>query len=741
VNQGSVGKPIARVDGILKVTGRAMYAADHALPDLAHAVIVSSTVAKGRVIVLDVAAAQSVKGVIAVISHLNAPKLPYLEHKSPLDPAGERLHILQDDIVRFNGQPVAVVVANTLEQAEYAASLVEIEYAREIPDLDFTGGLERAVAPVVSRLPHSTFPADTRRGDPEDALANADVKIDAQYFIPRQQHNPMEPHATIALWNNDRLTLWDKTQWVANVRDELAAVFGLPPGNIHVMSPFVGGAFGTTLRAWSHVTLSALAAKHTGRPVKLVLTRRQMYFETGYRPETWQRVALGASRNGRLTAIIHHAVAETSRHEQYVERVVDPARFLHSCSNVATHYAILPLDVHTPVYTRGPGTASGIFALECAMDELACNLQMDPVELRLRNEPAQDEYVNLPFSSRSTRECYRLGSERFGWAARNPAPRSMQDGQWLIGWGMATSVYPTIRGQAEARVRLFANNHAQVESAASDMGPGTYTAMTQVASDALGIPIERVRFSLGDSRFPYASPHGGSQTMASVGSAVHAACLAARMKALELAGADTSSPLHGASLDAIDAADGRLFLRADPSRGECYQQILARHGLDVLEVTEMTKPGPEQGRYSMKAFGAIFAEVAVDPDLGIVRVRRMVGAYAAGRIVNPKMARSQAISGMVGGLGIALMEHTITDRESGRIVNANLVNYLTPVNTDILNFDSIFVEESDPHVNPLGVKGMGELALVGVAPAIANAVFHATGKRVREFPITPEKLI
>jgi xanthine dehydrogenase YagR molybdenum-binding subunit len=510
---------------------------------------------------------------------------------------------------------------------------------------------------------------------------------------------------------------------------------------VHVISPFVGGAFGTTLRAWPHVTLAAMAARFVGRPVKLVLTRRQMYTGTGYRPETWQRVALGAWRDGRLNAIIHHGTAETSTYEQYVERLLEPIGFLHSCRNVATHYRLVPLDVHTPVYMRGPGVASGIFALECAMDELAHELRMDPVALRLLNEPQQDEHTDLPFSSRSTRECYRVASERFGWAAHKPELRSMRDGQWLIGWGMATAVYHTFRGPAGARVRLLADGRAIVESAASDMGPGTYTSMTQVASDALGIPPDRVRFALGDSTFPYAAPHGGSMTMASVGSAVHTVCLAVRAKALELAAADERSPLRGASADDIAAADGRLFLRSDPSRGERYHEILARHGLDVLEWTEMTQPGDDRNRYSMHAFGAVFAEVAVDRDFGLVRGRRLVGAYGTSRIVNPRMARSQVISGMVGGIGMALMEHTITDRHSGRVVNADLANYLVPVNADIADLDAIFVEEHDPYANPLGVKGVGELALVGVAPAIANAVFHATGKRVRDLPITPEKLL
>lgn len=363
MKQANIGKPLTRVDGIIKVTGRAQYAADHHLPNLAHGVIVSSTVARGRITALDVAAARNADGVIAVISHCNAPRLPYQSHKSLLDPAGERLHVLQDDLVRFNGQPIAIVVAETLEQAEYAASLARAEYAVETSSLDFLGGLEHAIVPEISRAPNSTFPAETSRGKPGAAWEDSAVKVDAEYLIPRQQHNPMEPHATMAQWEGDRLTVWDKTQWVANVRNELAAVFGLPPENVRVLSPFVGGAFGTTLRAWSHATVAAIAAKYVERPVKLVLSRRQMYFETGYRPETWQRVKLSAVRDGRLTAIIHRAVAETSRHEQYVERVIDSSRFLYSCPNVATAYGILPLDVHTPVYMglRAPPAESSLW--------------------------------------------------------------------------------------------------------------------------------------------------------------------------------------------------------------------------------------------------------------------------------------------------------------------------------------------------------------------------------------------
>jgi xanthine dehydrogenase YagR molybdenum-binding subunit len=737
-----IGQPLSRIEGRLKVTGTATYAAEFDVPNLVHAVLVLSTIAKGRITDIDPRDAEQAPGVLAVLTHRTAPKLPYREHRGAVDPAvGERLHVLQDDRVRFNGQPVAVVVAETRERAEHAASLIRLTYAEEPAVLDVHAALGRAVPPEVGLRDGSPYPADYRRGDPERALAEADVSLDQTYRLPRENHNPMEPHATIARWDGDQLTLWDKSQWVTNTRDEMAAVFGLPPEHVHVVSPFIGGAFGTVLRTWPHVTLAALAARHVGRPVKLVLTRRHMYTGTGYRPDTWQRVALGASREGRLIATIHEATAETSQYEQYTEAVLSATRLLHACPNLRTRYRLVPLDVHTPTYMRGPGEASGMFALECALDELAYALGIDPVELRLRNEPERDEERNLPFSSRSTRECYRVGAERFGWSRRNPKPRSMRDGRWLIGWGMAAATYRMLRNPASARVRLAADGSAVVESAASDMGPGTYTSMTQVACDALGLPPERVRLALGDSTFPRTPSHGGSQTMASVGPAVHAACLAVRAKVLQLAAADGHSPLRGARAEHIGAADGRLFLMADPFRGDTYREILARHRRDHMEAHETSASGDEGQRFSMHAFGAVFAEVAVDPDLGHTRARRIVGAFGAGRIVNPKMAHSQAIGGMVGGVGMALMEHTVSDRRNGRIVNANLVDYPVPVNADISELDAAFVEEDDRHVNPLGVKGLAELALIGVAPAIANAVFHATGKRIRELPITPDKLL
>ncbi len=503
-----IGQAVNRVDGRQKVTGGATYAAEFDAPGQAYGAIVRSTVANGRIASIDGTAAERAPGVLAVLTWRNAPRLAYREHHAPVDPSvGERLHVLQDDRVNHLGQPVALVIAGTLEQAGYAAALVRVAYAPEPATTD-VARLEPALRTQTDQ--GAARPSETRRGDPEGALAGAEVKVDRTYVIPRENHNPIELHATIAAWQGDRLTLWDKTQWVGNVADEIAAVFGIPAENIRVVSPFVGGAFGSGLRPWSHVTLAALGARAVGRPVKIMLSRREMYYGTGYRPHTVQRVALGASRDGRLAAIVHDAWQETSTYEAYSEALLDATRFLHSCPNVYTRHRLAPMNVHTPTWMRAPGEASGVFALECAMDELAVALGMDPVELRLRNEPEQDEFKKLPFSSRSTRECYRIGAERFGWSRRDPKPGSMRDGRWLIGWGMATATYPMHYAPASARARLLPDGTAEVASAASDMGPGTWTSMTQVAADALGLPIGRVRFALGDNQLPKTPPHGGS---------------------------------------------------------------------------------------------------------------------------------------------------------------------------------------------------------------------------------------
>ena len=706
-----IGKPISRVDGRQKVTGAAKYAAEFEVARMAHGAIVRSTVASGRIAEIETAAAERAPGVISVLTHRNAPRLAYRPHKGVVDPeVGERLHVLQDDRINHQGQPVALVIADTLEHATHAATLVQLRYTDETANTDVARA--KVVDPTRQQADQGEErPPQTDRGNADAALRTADVKVQQTYVIPREHHNPLEMHATIAAWEGDQLTLWDKTQWVHNVADEIAAVFGTASENVRVVSPFVGGAFGSALRTWPHVTLAALGARVARRPVKIVLTRREMFYGVGYRPHTVQHVALGASRDGRLTALVHDGYQETSTYEEYSEALINASRLLHSCSNVRTRQRIAPMNVNTPTYMRAPGEASGVFALESAMDELAVALGVDPVELRLRNEPAMDEFKKLPFSSRSTRECYRLAAERFGWSRRNPKPGSMRDGRWLIGWGMATATYPMNYAPASARARLLPDGTAEVSSAASDMGPGTWTSMTQVAADALGLPIERVRFTLGDTRLPKAPVHGGSLTMASVGSAVQAACRKAREDALARTGADN-------------------LLEAMRRLGQ------------PLEALGDVKPGDEGQRFSMHSFGAVFVEVAVDGDLCETRVRRIVGAYGAGRIVNPKTTRSQCIGGMIGGIGMALMEHSVVDSRNGRVPNATLAEYAVPVHADAPPvMEVLFAEEEDPYVNPLGVKGVGEIAMVGVAPAIANAIFHATGKRIRTLPLTPDKLL
>jgi xanthine dehydrogenase YagR molybdenum-binding subunit len=694
----SVGTPVPRIDGRAKVTGGARYAAEFNQPGQAHAVMVTSTVGRGDVTAIDVRDATRLPGVLAIVCHVNTPRLPYREHKGSIDPAaGERLHVFQDAEVRFFGQPVAVVVAETLQQAQHAAAAVRVGYERRRPVVRLDTPESMAVVPDAMRAGGRTQ-ADTERGDADRALAEAAVRVDATYTVAREHHNPMEPHATVAAWDGDRLTVWSKSQFVVNEAAELAAVFGLPADHVRVICPYIGGAFGTSLRTWPHVTVAALAARHVRRPVKLVLTRQQMFYATGHRPRTHQRLALGASRDGRLTALVHEGTGETSRYEQFIEALTSAPPMLYACPNVRTRYRLVPVDSSTPTFMRAPGESTGLFALESALDELAVALGIDPVELRVRNDTPNDPHTGVPFSSRSLRGCYELGAARFGWARRDPRPNSMRDGRLLVGWGVATATYPMLRYQASARARLLADGTAEVEAAASDMGPGTYTAMTQVAADTLGLSPSQVRFRLGQSDFPRTPPHGGSMTMASVGSAVQAACLAVR----ENAGRSTARP---------------------------------------VEADATSDAGDERQRFSMHAFGAVFVEVTVDADLGLVRVRRAVGAYGAGRIVNPRLARSQCIGGMVGGIGMALMEQTVVDARDGRPVNASMADYLVPVNLDIGSIEAHFVDEHDPHVNPLGVKGLGEIALTGMAPAIANAVFHATGRRVRELPIKIEALV
>ncbi|OUD03999.1 xanthine dehydrogenase family protein molybdopterin-binding subunit [Streptomyces swartbergensis] len=727
--QAAVGAPLSRVDGRLKVTGKALYAAEHDVDGAVHAVIVDAGIGRGRITSIDARAALAHPGVLRVIHNGNAPKLPYRDNSgSNNPPEGRRLRVFQDDRVRFHGQPVAVVVATTLEAAQHGASLVEVSYDAERPSTDL----------------HEAEPDEpTRyaRGDADAGLRSAAVRLDLTYRMARNHHNPMEPHATIARWDGDRLTVWDKTQWVVGTQTELSTVFDLPLESVRVISPFVGGGFGSGLRCWPHVVVAALAARETKRPVKLVLSRKQMYLGTGFRPSYEYRLRLGSDRRGRLSAAVHEMDGETSSYEKFTEGIMAAGQMFYSMPHVRQAYRLVPLDVNTPLWMRGPGFATASFVIESAMDELAHRIGIDPIELRRRNEPNEDESNGLPWSTRRLRECYTVGAREFGWHRRSPKPRSTRDGDWLTGLGMAAGVYDPGRFPAQARVRLDADGTAVAEAAASDMGPGTYTAQAQVAADALGLTMRTVTFRLGDSLYPPTPPHGGSMTMTCVGSAVLDACNKVRRQAIELAVEDEDSPLHGVPADDIVVRSGRLHVQGNPARGETYQRLLARNNRTHLEADGSYAGAPEPARHSYYAYNATFAEVAVDATLGLVRVRRMLGVYDAGRIISPKLADSQALGGMVGGIGQALLEHTVTDHRDGRIVNANLADYLVPVNADIPDLKAIYLEGEDMDADPLGVKGIGEIVQVGVAAAIANAVFNATGRRIRELPITAEALL
>jgi xanthine dehydrogenase YagR molybdenum-binding subunit len=727
----AIGAPLDRVDGRLKVTGAAKYSAEWPMPGVAYGFMVLSTIANGRIVSIDDRRAKTEPGVIAVMTYRNAPRVNAADPKGVNKPG----MVLQGDTVSYDRQPVAVVIADTFERAQHAAALVDVRYAEEKPQTLFAHG-----TPYKPKAVHGKD-ADTLRGDAVAALANAPVKVDHVYTTPPEHHNPMEPHATIARWDADSLIVYDASQGVFSARDRLASLFGIPPANVRVIAKFIGGGFGSKGSTWPHTVLAAMAAKLTGRAVKLSVWRPQMWGSVGYRSPTVQRVAIGANADGTIVSTIHATNSQTSQVDEFVESSGLLTTMLYTSPTLLVSHRVTKLNVGTPTYMRAPGESSGSFALESAMDELAYAAGLDPIELRLRNYAESDQDAKLPYSSKSLRECYRRGAEAIAWQRRTPAPRSMRAGNLLVGLGMASATYPTNRSAASAVARIDAQGNAVVESGGVDIGTGSYTAFSQVAAEALGIPVERITFGQGDTKLPPAPNAGGSQLTASVGSAVKLAGLDARANVVAIAIADPHSPLAGATPEQIDAKDGRLFLKAQPERGETYAAIIARNGGATVEGRADAKPGDEKKAYSMHAFGAQFAEVHVDSDLGTIRVVRQVGAFGAGRIVNAKLARSQFIGGMTMGLGMALLEETRRDERTGRVMNANLAEYLVPVHADVPATEAIMVEEDDPHVNEIGVKGIGEIGIVGAAAAIANAVYHATGKRIRDLPITPDKLL
>lgn len=737
-----LGRAVSRVDGPLKVRGQARYAAEFSAPGLVHGWVVSSAITRGRITKIEASAALGLKGVLHVFTHENRPALPWFDrsYRDQDAPSGSPLRPLYDDQIHYSGQPVALVVAESLELARYAATLVRIEYEESAHATDLRAQRESAYTPGLEKIGYE--PPPKPRGDADKALAGAAVRIEAEYSSPIEHHNPIELHAATAIWNEDgSLTVYDKTQGVLNSQSYLSRALGVPKDKVRVLSHFVGGAFGSGLRPQYQLFLAVLAARELGRPVRVVLTRPQM-FTFGYRPQTLQRVALGAEADGRLVALVHEAVGETSRIEEYVETVVNWSGALYSTQSARFGHKIARLDVPTPTDMRAPGAVLGVFAIECAMDELAQALNLDPIELRLRNYAERDQNKDRPFSSKELRACFEQGAEKFGWARRSPAPRSMRDGTELLGWGLATGVWEAMQMPARARAILDLDGRLRVGSATSDIGTGTYTVMTQIAAEMLGLPLEAVTFELGDSSLPMAPLQGGSWTVASVGSAVKAACELVRGRLLTLAQKLPDSPLKGARAEDVTFSDGSLCLTAEPSRAVSFVAAM-RHG-GVLRIEEEATAIPDvakQTPFARCTHSAVFVEVGVDEDLGVVRVRRVTSAIAGGRIANPKTARSQILGGIVWGIGMALQEETLFDHALGRPMNANLAEYHVPVSADIRSLDVIFVEEDDPIVNPLGVKGLGEIGVVGVAAAIANAIYHATGRRVRDLPITLDKLL
>ncbi|MCK1546675.1 xanthine dehydrogenase family protein molybdopterin-binding subunit [Bradyrhizobium sp. 179] len=729
-----VGTPTSRVDGRAKVTGAAKYAGEFAADRLLHGFVVEATIPRGRIVRLDSSDALKVKGVVDVLTHTHRPPLADKDEawKDEVAPEkGSPFRPLYDDRIRFNGQPIALVVAEDWETAKFAATRIRVEYEQEAFATDLES--ERGTAAKVDQ-PHKP------RGDAAAALTRAAVRHEADYVIPSEHHNPMELYATTAVWEgNGGLTVYDKTQGVQNVQKFLCGVFRKKPEDIRVISPYVGGAFGSGLRPQHQVVLATLGALALKRSVRVVLTRQQMY-SLGYRPMTIEHVALGAKPDGTLDAVTHEAIAVTSRFEDFSRNDTGWGEQLYKTPNSRLSHKLVHLDLATPCDMRAPGAATGVCALECAMDELAVALKFDPIELRLKCYSDRDQSGDLPYTSKQLRECYARGAEAFGWARRNPAPRSMRDGKDLVGWGMATGVWEALQMPVAVRIVLTSNGHAEVSCAASDIGTGTYTIMAQVAADALGLPIENISVRLADSTLPQAPVEGGSWMAASSAHAVLGAAEDIRQELARLAKAMPGSPLADVDAATVTLVDGMIASNGRNGPALSIADVMRHSKLERIEKEKLNQFAEDKS-HAPNTHSAVFAEVKVDEELGVIRVTRVVSAVAAGRILNTKTGRSQIMGGVVWGIGMALHEETVMDHRFGRIMNANIAEYHIPVNADIHDIDVIFVDEPDDRINKLGVKGLGEIGIVGVPAAIANAVYHATGKRIRRFPITLDKLL
>jgi len=695
-----------RVDGRMKVTGKAKYSAEYNTKGLVYGVLAGSTITSGTIKSIDTKAAQNAPGVLAVYTYLNVPKIPAYQDP-PAQPKGP-FRIFNDNKIYFNGQPVALAVADTFERAQFAASLIKVDYDKAAFQTDLKSNLGAGVSPRSGK--------DYVKGQ-DDAFKTAPVKIEQEYIVPTDVHNPMELHAIIASWDgDDKLTVWDKTQGIVSTQRSIAQAFKLDPKNVHVISPFVGGAFGAALRTWQHEVAAVMAAKDLKKPVKLVLSRADMFTSVGYRPHTWQKIGLGATPDGKLVGITHEATGQTSVYEDFTEGVVNISQLMYACPNVSTRYRLVSLNVNTPTPMRGPGEATGAVALECGMDELAFALNMDPIELRVANHADADPQTGKHYSSKFLKDAYQLGAEAIGWKNRNMKPGSVTENGWLVGYGMGTGMFGAYRGAATVLARLLADGTIDLETAVTDIGPGTGTAMTNIAAEVMGVAADQIRVKIGDSALPPSPTQGGSSVTSTVGSAVNDACVQLKEKLKELSG------------NAEGGSSG-------------YAQILQAHNLPMLEVTVTSKGSPEAAKYAMYSWSVHFMKVLVHPTTGVVKVDQAVSVADCGTIVSPKTARSQIIGGTIMGTGMGLMEEAVIDHRYGRLVNNDFANYHVPIQADIPQLGALFVNKPDPYINPMGAKGMGEIATIGVAAALANAVFNATGKRVRDLPITPDKLI
>lgn len=732
----AIGDPLIRVDGRAKVTGEAKYAAEFDTTNVAHAVIVTSTVANGRITSMLTVKAQSAPGVVAILTPANAPKLPEGGKAGVNPPAGRVLSLLQDSTVLYNNQPIAVVVAETLDQAIYAASLINVKYQQETPKLDFEAGM-----PNAHPGSHGKDPADVSEGQFNQAFAAAGITLDEIYTTPIQNHNPMEPHATIAQWDGEKLTLHDSTQYISGVKQTVAKALGIPEEDVHAICPFTGGGFGCKGSTWSHVVLAAMAAKVAQRPVKLVLERPQMFGPVGARARTHQHIVLAAKHDGTLTAVGHHVHSHTSVFEDFTEPSSVQTRMLYASRAISTSQRLVPLNLGTPTFQRAPGESTGTFALEIAMDELACKLNMDPIELRLKNYAEKDPTTNKPFSSKHLRKCYEQGAERFGWSKRDPAPRSLRRKDELIGWGVATATYPANRSSASAQVQFEPSGRITVSSGSQELGTGTYTIMAQVAAATLNLPADIVDARLGDSTLPKAPVSGGSQSAASVTPAVQAAAKEAQLTLLTAASKDASGPFAGMQPDQLAFENGMIRKKGDSSAGEHFKDLIARNGNKPIGANASAEKDQDAEQYSTHSWGAVFAEVGVAELTGMVRVHRIIGVYDVGTLLNERTGKSQLIGGIVWGVGLALEEATRFDPRNGRPINNNLAEYHVPVNADIGEIEVHSLNFPDTKFNPLGGRGIGEIGITGTGAAIANAIYHATGKRLRNAPITPDMLI